>query len=146
MSCAELNWSICRLGCGLRLAEGAMSSVVFSSWHQCPMCTISIILRQCTWQHSAVSCAKKRLNRSIWRLGYGFEWTEGSTKLIIFARWRQCAHVWVHICANWRIRLNRTSAAVMRSYVKLLWPLVKFWVRRHAFWMVKLDISNLVYI
>jgi len=36
-------------------------------------------------------------------------------------------HFWlsiygVHICASWRIRLNRPYAAVMRLYVKLLWP------------------------
>jgi len=29
-----------------------------------------------------------------------------------------------HIGATWQIRLNRPSAAAMRSYVKLLWPLV----------------------
>jgi len=30
----------------------------------------------------------------------------------------------VHICATWRIRLNRPCAAAMRPYLKLLWPLV----------------------
>jgi len=29
------NWSICRLGCGLRWAEGIRSSVVFARWRQC---------------------------------------------------------------------------------------------------------------
>jgi len=29
-----------------------------------------------------------------------------------------------HIGANWRIRLNRPSAAAMRHYVKLLWPVL----------------------
>jgi len=43
---------------------------------------------------------------------------------IVFARWRQSAHMGGHIGATWRIRLNRLSAAAMRSYVKLLWPLV----------------------
>jgi len=33
-------------------------------------------------------------------------------------------YIWVHIGATWRIRLNRPCAAVMRRYVKLLWPLV----------------------
>ena len=36
----------------------------------------------------------------------------------------------VHIGATWRIRLNRSCAAAMRPYVKLLWPLViivTFW-------------------
>jgi len=35
-----------------------------------------------------------------------------------------CAHMGGHIGAIWRIRLNRPCAAAMRSYVKLLWPLV----------------------
>jgi len=39
---------------------------------------------------------------------------------IVFARWRQYAHM--AIVAIWRIRLNRPSAAAMRSYVKLLRP------------------------
>jgi len=30
----------------------------------------------------------------------------------------------VHVGATWRIRLNRPCAAAMRTYVKLLWPLV----------------------
>jgi len=36
--------------------------------------------------------------------------------------------------AHWRhldIRLNRPCAAAMRPYVKLLWPLVKFWFLHH---------------
>jgi len=31
---------------------------------------------------------------------------------------------WVHIGSTWRIRLNRSCAAVMRPYAKLLSPLV----------------------
>ena len=42
---------------------------------------------------------------------------------IVFARWRQCAHMGGHIGATWRLRLNRPSAAAMQCYVKLLWPL-----------------------
>ena len=46
-------------------------------------------------------------------------------KLIIFAMWRHSAHMGGHIGTTWRIRFNhRPSAAAMRSYVKLLWPLV----------------------
>jgi len=30
----------------------------------------------------------------------------------------------VYIGATWRIRLNRSCAAAMRPYAKLLWPLV----------------------
>ena len=67
---------------------------------------------------------QKRLNRSICRLGCGVGWAEKSTSSIIFARWRQCAHMEGHIGATWRIRFNRPSVAAMRSYGKLLWPLV----------------------
>jgi len=47
----------------------------------------------------------------------------------VFARWRQCAHIEGHIVATWRIRLNLPSAAAMRSYVKLLWPLVNIYYK-----------------
>jgi len=66
---------------------------------------------------------QERLNRSICRLDCGLEWAE-RTSSIVFARRRQCAHMGRHIGTTWRIRLNRPSAAAMRSYVKLLWPLV----------------------
>ena len=50
-------------------------------------------------------------------------WTRvESTSSVIFTRWRQCDHMRGHIGATWRMRLNRPSAAAMRSYVKLLWP------------------------
>jgi len=65
----------------------------------------------------------KRLNRSIYRLNCGLGWAEGSTSSIVFARWRQCAHTGGHIGTTWQIRLNRPTAAAMRSYVKLHWPL-----------------------
>ena len=32
-----LNWSICRLGCGLRRAEGSTSSIAFARWRQCAL-------------------------------------------------------------------------------------------------------------
>jgi len=71
-----------------------------------------------------VSCAETAepidLSFGLWTLG----WAEGSTSSIIFARWCQCAHMRGHIVATWRIWLNRPSVAAMRSYVKLLWPLV----------------------
>ena len=68
---------------------------------------------------------QKRLNRSICRLGCGLGRAEASTSSIVFARWCQSALPWAH----WRhlanmIELNHPSAAAMRSYVKLLWPLV----------------------
>jgi len=67
---------------------------------------------------------QERLNRSICRLDCGLGWAEGSTTSIIFARWCHCVHMGRHIGTNWRIRLNHPSAEVMRSYIKLLWPLV----------------------
>ena len=46
-----------------------------------------------------------------------------------------------NIGATWRIRLNRPSAAAMRSYVKLLSPLVVVVVKRvkHTGWSKKAD-------
>jgi len=67
---------------------------------------------------------QKRLNRSICRLGCGLSWAKVSTSSIVFTRWRQCAHMGGHIDPTWQIRLNRPSAAAMRSYVTLFWPLV----------------------
>jgi len=43
---------------------------------------------------------------------------------ITFTRWHQCAQMGGHIGATWRIQLNRPSAVAMRSYVKLLLPLI----------------------
>jgi len=73
-----------------------------------------------------------RLDRSRYRLVCGLGWAVGSRSSIVFARWRQCALHWGHIDTTWRIRLNRSSAAVMRPYVKLLWPLVSStpWVKK----------------
>jgi len=62
---------------------------------------------------------KKTAEPIIYGLGCELDWAEGSTSSIIFARWRQCAHMEGHIGATWRIRLNRPSVAAMRSYVKL---------------------------
>jgi len=69
---------------------------------------------------------QKWLNQSIYRLGCGLGWAEGSTSSVIFARWHQCAHMGRHIGATRRIRLNHPSATVLQSYVKLLWPLVLY--------------------
>ena len=67
---------------------------------------------------------QKRLNRSICCLSCALGWAEGSTSSIVFSRWRQYALMDGHIGATWRIRLNCPSAAAMRPYVKLFWPLV----------------------
>jgi len=54
---------------------------------------------------------------------------------IVYARLRQYALIGGHIGATWRIRLNRPSAAAMRSYVKLFSPLVRalviMWYTKH---------------
>jgi len=57
----------------------------------------------------------------------------------------------VHIGATWRIQLSRPSAAAMRPYVKLLWPLViiLWWwwryclrlIRHSALWYVPWCVS-----
>jgi len=62
-------------------------------------------------------------NRSTCHLNCELGWAEGSTSSIVFAKWRQCAHMGGHIGTTWWIWLNHPSVAVMWSYVKLLWPL-----------------------
>jgi len=53
----------------------------------------------------------------------------------------------VHICANWRIRLNRPYAVAMRPYVKLLWSLVvaAWYADRDTSFAVFLSISVLFF-
>jgi len=63
---------------------------------------------------------RESMNRSIYSLDCGLGLAEGRISSIVFARWRQCAHMERHVGGTWRIRLNRPSAAAMRSYVKLL--------------------------
>jgi len=46
------NCSICRLGCGLRWAEGSTSSIVFAGWRQCAL----------MWGHTGAT-RRIRLNR-----------------------------------------------------------------------------------
>jgi len=85
------------------------------------------------------------------------EWAEGNTSSIVFARWRQCVLPCGHIGATWRIRLNRPSAAVIRSYVKLLWPLVqhgdrpsswtcyaRVWTTNEEYLVILVVVQNLV--
>jgi len=77
------------------------------------------------YSHFLPWAVQKRLNRSICRLGCGLGCAAESTSSLVLARWRQCALLCGHIGVTWQIRLNRPSASAMRSYVKLLWPLVK---------------------
>jgi len=60
------------------------------------------------------SSVQTRLNRSNWRFGCGFEWTERCTISIVFARWRHCALMGGHVAVTCRITLNHLSTAAMR--------------------------------
>jgi len=82
------------------------------------------ISAHCRYRDFLSWAVQERLNGSICRLDCGLGWAKGSTRSIVFARWHQCVYMGRHNGATWRIRLNSPSAAVMRSYVKLLWPLV----------------------
>jgi len=57
----------------------------------------------------------KRLNRSIYRLGCGLGWAEGSTSSVIFARWRRCPH---NGKTHWHHLANTTEPSV---YVAAIW-------------------------
>jgi len=76
--------------------------------------------RHCKYGDFLSWAVQERLNRLICRLDCGLGWAER----IVFARWRQCAHMGRHIGATWQIWLKRPSAAAIRSNVKLLWPRV----------------------
>jgi len=89
-------------------------------WGPDPPCERAIIRGMEMFDDTLPWAVQNWLNRSICYLGCGFRCAEGSTCSIIFAKWRQCAHTG----ANWQIRLNRPSAAAIRHYVKLLWPLI----------------------
>ena len=74
-------------------------------------------------RHCAVSCAK---TVEPIELPFGL-WTRVGQRKHKFNRIRQVAPMCLHgrhIGATWRIRLNCPSAAAMRPYVKLFWPLV----------------------
>jgi len=121
-----LNRSICRLGCALGWAEGSTNSTVFARWRQCAQFQSYSPGGANVPDNSLPWAVQKRLNWWICHLDCGLGSAEGSTSSIIFGRWRQCAHMGGHSGTTWQIRLNRLhlSAAAMRSYVKLLWPLV----------------------
>jgi len=116
----RLNRSICRFG--LRIRVGRKKHKFNCIRKMAPLCTISIVFagrRQYTQRHSAVSCAKMAE-----RIDLPFElWTRVGRKKHKFSRIRQVAPP--PGATTWQIRLNCPSAAAMRSYVKLLWPLVE---------------------
>ena len=118
----QLNRSWCHLDCELGLAQGIMNYVGVQIPHPTRRGNFVKHKDFLPW------AAQKQLKRSICRLGCGLGQgqAEGSTSSIVFATWRQCAHMGGHIGATWRIRLNRPSAAVLQSYVKLLWPCITF--------------------
>jgi len=68
---------------------------------------------------SAMSCAKTAEPSG---LPFGL-WTWVGRRRHEFSRIHQVAPMYPH-GTTWRIQLNRPSVATMRSYVKLLWPLV----------------------
>ena len=119
----RLNRSICRLGCGLGVGRRKLS-VAFARWRQCAQLQSYSAGGASVPNDTLPWAVQKWLDRLICRLGCGLGWAEGSTSLIVFARRRQCAHTGGHIGATWWIRLNRPSAPAIRSYVKLIWPLV----------------------
>jgi len=80
-------------------------------------------------QHSDVSCAKLAepidLPFGLWtRVGRRKHTFELSCQVAPICFHGRARHGRPHIAATWRIRLNRTSAAAMRPFVKLLWPCV----------------------
>jgi len=79
---------------------------------------------------------KKWLNQPICHLGCELGWAEERTSWIIFARWRQCAHMGGHIGTTWRIQLNSPFAAAMQPYVKLLWALAYFCTANGGLWQM----------
>ena len=115
----QLNWSRCRLGCGLAWAQSIMCYIT-RPYHPWERATLVDRRDHCKVQAlSAVSCAK-RLNRSICRLGCGHEWAERCTSSIIFARWRQCALMGVHVAVTCRITMNHpftVTMPLMANYV-----------------------------
>jgi len=92
------------------------------------MCTNSVVFarwRQCAWRPPAVKCAKIA---ELIDLPFGL-WTLVGRRKHKFNCICQVAPVSPygrahHIGATWGMRLNRLSAAAMRPYVRLLWPLV----------------------
>jgi len=78
------------------------------------------------YRDSLTWAVHKRLNRSICRLGCGLGWAEGSTSSIIFARWRQCAHMGKHIGAS----LNTLKHSLQVCFIPL--------VNKRVGWQVKL--------
>jgi len=120
VNCAKrLNRSRCRLGYEL---GGPKEACI--RWGPDSSCEWAIIRGidipgYVIW-HSAVSCAKiaELINLAF---GYVLGWAEGSTS---FNRVCQCALMGGHIGATWQMQLNRPSAAAMRPYVQLLWPLI----------------------
>ena len=106
------------------VGRGSISSIIFTRWRQCAQFQSYLpggtkVLDDILWWD-----VQKWLNRTICCLSCGFGSAEGNTSSTVFARWHHYTQMGGHICATWRIRLNHPSVAAMRSYVKLLWPLV----------------------
>jgi len=87
------------------------------------------------YRDTAVTCAKTAEPID---LPFGL-WTQVGWRKHNFNCIRQVAPCG-HIGATWRIRLNRPSVAAMRSYVKLLWPLVFGVVRYWQLMVFKIQV------
>jgi len=91
----RLNRSICRLGSGLRWAEGSRSSIVFARW------------RQCTWRHCCVLCKTAEPID----LPFGL-WTRVGRRKHKFNHIRQVAPMCPDGRAHWRQLANTIEPSV----------------------------------
>jgi len=121
----RLNQSWCRLDCGLD------SDWLKESWISC---RVQIPHRKGQFWGKGSAIVKyrdflpwavdKRQNRSICLLAYGLGCAEGSTSSIVFARWREYAHMEEHIGApgeyDWTVRLQRRYDLMSNYFVHLL--------------------------
>jgi len=141
-----------RYGCCYRWSCMVCQSVGWLIFHDCEPCKNGWTDRYAVWDVDLggptahvfdgvqIACMKA-LKGQFWGLkgagpGHGctcpvvdiLKATQEGAELI----WCRCSlgcTTWeVHIGATWRIRLNRSCAAMMPPYVKLLWPLVNLTV------------------
>ena len=102
----RLNWSRCCLGCWVGWLQGTTRY----TGEQMPPCEWTSLRGKRgsqLYRDHLPWAVRKRLNRSICRLGCGLGWAKGSTSSIVFARWRQCAR-----------RQSAASCAKLGSHVK----------------------------
>jgi len=77
------------------------------------------------YRHFLPWAVRKRLNRSICRLGCGLEWAEWCIYSIVFTRWGQCALMAGHVAVTFpSSNIEPFVYGGDAPYVKLLWLLV----------------------